>query len=150
VGLTMRAFRCHDCETRSGVELTNGPTELNDWRADSRMCLSDSQEQVLRRWRPAAREPWEGLRPQWSEPSNVRGLLRAGQWHITPRQAEILELVWSGLSDKQIANRLHIGNRTVRSHLEILRRRWRQPSRVGLIRVWHELKAEQSKSPQRS
>jgi DNA-binding NarL/FixJ family response regulator len=97
----------------------------------------------VRRWRPAESEPWEGLRPQWSEPSDVRGRLRSGQWHVTPRQAEILELVWNGLSDKQIASRLHIGNRTVRSHLEILRRRWRQPSRVGLLRVWHQLKADQ-------
>jgi DNA-binding NarL/FixJ family response regulator len=101
----------------------------------------------MRRWRPAERQPWEGLRPEWSEPRVVRSRVRSGEWHVTPRQAEILELVWSGLSDKQIASRLRIGNRTVRSHLEILRRRWRQPSRVGLLRVWQKIKAEQSGDP---
>jgi DNA-binding NarL/FixJ family response regulator len=99
------------------------------------------------RWRPAESEPWEGLRPQWSEPSTVRDRVRSREWHVTPRQAEILELLWSGLSDKQIASRLHIGGRTVRSHLEILRRRWRQPSRIGLLRVWHEIKADESTGP---
>lgn len=96
----------------------------------------------MRRWRPAENEPWEGLRPQWSETSDMRDQGRPRKWHITPRQAEILELLWNGLSDKQIASRLHIGDRTVRSHLEILRRRWRQPSRVGLVRIWHEIKAD--------
>ncbi|TME54495.1 MAG: response regulator transcription factor [Chloroflexi bacterium] len=105
----------------------------------------------VRRWRPAGGEPWEGIPPaQWSKLSDGQGPPRRREWHVTPRQEQILELVWSGLSDKQIASRLRIGDRTVRSHLEILRRRWRQPSRVGLLRVWHELKADQSKSPSRN
>lgn len=77
------------------------------------------------------RESWE--RTRRPEPK---------KWEATPRQAEILELLWSGLGDKEVADRLNIGGRTVRTHLEILRRRWRQRSRVGLLRVWQELKKE--------
>lgn len=44
--------------------------------------------------------------------------LSAGR--LTPRQAQILNLAASGLSDKQIANRLGITHRTVRTHFEKL------------------------------
>src|ERR1700737_2536365 len=39
---------------------------------------------------------------------------------LTPRQAQILELAASGLSDKEIARRLHVTHRTVRTHFEKL------------------------------
>jgi DNA-binding NarL/FixJ family response regulator len=68
-------------------------------------------------------------------------------WAATPRQEEILQLLWSGLGDKEVADRLNIGDRTVRTHLEILRRRWRQRTRVGLLRVWQELKQEHRSEP---
>ena len=61
----------------------------------------------MRRWRPAGGEPWEGIPPaQWSKLSDGQGPPRRREWHVTPRQEQILELVWSGLSDKQIASRL--------------------------------------------
>ena len=37
---------------------------------------------------------------------------------VSPRQAEILELVANGLPDKEIAARLGVSLRTVRTHLE--------------------------------
>jgi len=39
---------------------------------------------------------------------------------VTRRQAEILELVASGLSDKEIASRLGLSPRTIQSHLDRL------------------------------
>ena len=43
-----------------------------------------------------------------------------GTGRLTPRQAQILNLAANGLSDKQIANRLGITHRTVRTHFEKL------------------------------
>jgi len=40
--------------------------------------------------------------------------------HVTPRQAQILDLVASGLSDKEIAEQLGVSPRTVQSHLDRL------------------------------
>src|SRR5438270_3421161 len=39
---------------------------------------------------------------------------------LTPRQAQILGLAANGLSDKEIASRLGVAHRTVRTHLEKL------------------------------
>jgi DNA-binding CsgD family transcriptional regulator len=45
----------------------------------------------------------------------------AGVWlRVTPRQAEILALVASGLSDQEIGSRLGLWPRTVQSHLDRL------------------------------
>lgn len=43
-----------------------------------------------------------------------------GTGRLSPRQAQILNLAANGLSDKQIANRLGITHRTVRTHFEKL------------------------------
>ena len=43
-----------------------------------------------------------------------------GTARLTPRQAQILNLAASGMSDKEIANRLGITHRTVRTHFEKL------------------------------
>jgi len=43
-----------------------------------------------------------------------------GTVRLTPRQAQILNLAASGMSDKEIANRLGITHRTVRTHFEKL------------------------------
>jgi len=56
----------------------------------------------------------------------------------TRRQAEILELVADGLSDKQIARRLGLSTRTVRTHLEIYFRRSRQHNRIGALRAYQD------------
>jgi DNA-binding NarL/FixJ family response regulator len=60
------------------------------------------------------------------------------QWSASPRQAEILNLVAFGLSDKEIARRLGVSIRTVRTHLEIYFRRSRQHNRIGALRAWRD------------
>jgi DNA-binding NarL/FixJ family response regulator len=42
----------------------------------------------------------------------------ADRRRMTPRQAQILQLVAAGLSDKEIASRLRVSPRTVQSHLD--------------------------------
>src|SRR5713101_9566672 len=58
-----------------------------------------------------------------SEPPSPSGGNRqpdVGPGPVTPRQAQILGLAANGLSDKQIAMRLGVAHRTVRTHFERL------------------------------
>jgi DNA-binding CsgD family transcriptional regulator len=55
---------------------------------------------------------------------------------ITGRQADILALVAGGLTDKEIAERLGISRRTVRTHLEKFFARYGQHNRSGAVAYW--------------
>jgi DNA-binding CsgD family transcriptional regulator len=59
-----------------------------------------------------------------------------GDPRLTPRQAQILELAASGLSDKQIARRLHVTHRTVRTHFEKLFEDQGIRNRSQAIAIW--------------
>jgi DNA-binding CsgD family transcriptional regulator len=54
----------------------------------------------------------------------------------TPRQAEILLLAASGLTDKQIANTLNLSYRTIRTHLERLYCRNSVHGRTAMVARW--------------
>ena len=56
--------------------------------------------------------------------------------HVTPRQAEILQLVASGLSDKQIASRLGVSPRTIQSHLDRLYLEHGFHKRTAAVAAW--------------
>ena|GEM_PF-2716884 len=55
---------------------------------------------------------------------------------VTARQAQILELAASGLSDKEIGHRLTISHRTVRTHFERLFTDYQVHSRSGVVAAW--------------
>jgi len=55
---------------------------------------------------------------------------------VTPRQAQILELAAAGLSDKQIARRLRVTQRTVRTHFENLFEDQGIRNRSQAIAIW--------------
>ena len=55
---------------------------------------------------------------------------------VTPRQAEILQLIASGLTDKQIAARLGVSPRTVQSHVDRLYLQNGLHKRTALIAAW--------------
>jgi len=55
---------------------------------------------------------------------------------LTPRQKQILDLAADGLSDKEIAQRLGVTHRTVRTHLENLYRDRRIRNRSQAIALW--------------
>jgi DNA-binding CsgD family transcriptional regulator len=61
---------------------------------------------------------------------------RGGAPHVTPRQAQILELAAAGLSDKQIAQRLRVTHRTVRTHFENLFEDQGIRNRAQAIAIW--------------
>jgi DNA-binding CsgD family transcriptional regulator len=54
---------------------------------------------------------------------------------ITDRQADVLRLVAEGISNKEIAARLHLSPRTVEKHIEILLRKTAARSRTQLVAV---------------
>jgi DNA-binding NarL/FixJ family response regulator len=56
--------------------------------------------------------------------------------HVTPRQAEILRLVASGLSDKQIASKLGVSPRTIQSHLDRLFLEHGFHKRAAAVAAW--------------
>ena len=56
--------------------------------------------------------------------------------HVTPRQAQILDLASAGLSDKQIARRLRVTHRTVRTHFENLFMDQGIRNRSQAIAIW--------------
>jgi DNA-binding NarL/FixJ family response regulator len=55
---------------------------------------------------------------------------------LTPRQAQILSLIASGLSDKQVAARLGLAHRTIRTHLDRLLREHGLHSRTEAVAAW--------------
>ena len=55
---------------------------------------------------------------------------------VTERQAQVLALAAGGLSDKQIAQRLGVTHRTVRSHLERLYETTGVRGRTALVVAW--------------
>ncbi len=56
--------------------------------------------------------------------------------HVTPRQAEILGLIASGLSDKQIGSKLGVSPRTVQSHVDRIYLQNGLHKRTALIAAW--------------
>jgi DNA-binding CsgD family transcriptional regulator/tetratricopeptide (TPR) repeat protein len=69
---------------------------------------------------------------------------RLARFGITPREAEILELVAAGLANKEIAARLRLSHRTVEKHVESLLRKTGATSRTMLVAVtgpWPNLPA---------
>ena len=55
---------------------------------------------------------------------------------LSSREDQILALVYDGLSDKEIATRLTISPRTVRTHMEKVFRKWGVRNRYVAARMW--------------
>jgi len=58
-----------------------------------------------------------------------------GRFGLTPREAEIADLVVAGNRNGSIAAQLGISEQTVKTHLNSARAKVRVSSRVGLVRV---------------
>jgi DNA-binding CsgD family transcriptional regulator len=63
---------------------------------------------------------------------------------VTAREADVLRLVAGGLTNKQIAARLHLSPRTVEKHVESLLRKTSAHSRTGLVAAASQAAARDS------
>ena len=76
-----------------------------------------------------------GERPRVaSAPAAARGDDRLGA--LTPREREIAELVAEGLTNAQIAARLHLSERTVEKHVSSALGKLGLSSRTGVVRLF--------------
>jgi DNA-binding NarL/FixJ family response regulator len=57
--------------------------------------------------------------------------------HLTPRQAEVLELLERGRSTSQIAEELQLSTETVRNHIRLLLRAVGAHSRLEAVAIAH-------------
>jgi DNA-binding CsgD family transcriptional regulator len=59
--------------------------------------------------------------------------------HLSPRQAQIVDLLAEGRSDKEIAFTLGLSTATVRTYLQRMYRQYGSRSRAHLVAMtWHE------------
>jgi DNA-binding CsgD family transcriptional regulator len=66
-------------------------------------------------------------------------LALARRWSLTPRQAQVLELLAAGRSNKLVAVLLHCAERTIEMHVTALFGRVQAASRAELVaRFWTE------------
>jgi len=76
-------------------------------------------------------------------PGKARGLERSAE-HLSDRETDILKLAAKGLTNKDIADRLHLSNRTVEGHLRAIFNKLGVGSRTeavlyGLRKGWFSL-----------
>ncbi len=88
---------------------------------------------------PESHQLSHGVRPRPPSSALVEAdsARQKDRMHLTPRQSEIIALVASGLSDKEIALRLGLSNRTVRTHLERLYQEYRLHNRAEAVAAWY-------------
>jgi DNA-binding NarL/FixJ family response regulator len=60
---------------------------------------------------------------------------------LTPREQQILQLIWSGLMNREIASRLNISVKTVEAHRAMMMKKVRVSNTAQLIKtaIQHEL-----------
>jgi len=68
--------------------------------------------------------------------SQNRPITRSATEQFTLRERQILELLATGLTDKEIANQLHMSMGTLRTHLSRLFLKSGQKRRTGLVAVY--------------
>jgi DNA-binding NarL/FixJ family response regulator len=83
------------------------------WVVQAVLDIADQRERLLDS-QPAISEPVLDRRPR-SEPAYAERL-SAAPYYVTTRELEVLELLLSGLSNKEVAGKLGISFKTVQSH----------------------------------
>lgn len=99
------------------------PAELLDGIRRAAAGESPFSQDVLRRLVGRA------VRSRTGPPPVVAGL--------TPRERDVLDLVGEGLSNAEIADRLHVGVTTVKTHITALMTKTNSPNRVRLALLAH-------------
>lgn len=107
----------HDRDRILGVALSRKPTGC-DYTDAERDLLDDARPFLIQAYRNATRYS-EALRAGGpSRPSATPQLGQLVALGLTVRQAEVLQLLATGVAEEEIATRLAISRRTVEKHLE--------------------------------
>ena len=70
---------------------------------------------------------------------HVAGRSRAGgQWSLTEREREVADLVAAGMTNRQVAQHLHVTVDTVKKHLTSVLRKTGSTSRTRLAVLWRQ------------
>ncbi|TYA74429.1 response regulator transcription factor [Seonamhaeicola marinus] len=69
--------------------------------------------------------------------SNINAMLEIGMWFdVSKRQREIIDLISSGLTQKEVAVKLFISNRTVETHIKNLAKKMEAKNTAHLISIY--------------
>jgi len=104
------------------------PAAIDDHWGDPRRWLETARERFRARDLPAMVDRCSQLLS--APPPTLAGCLG-----ITPREAEVLDLIARGLSNKDIAAALNLSPRTVEKHVESLLRKVGARSRTELVAI---------------
>ncbi len=72
---------------------------------------------------------------------NIQQMLEIGKWlDISNREKEIINLLVTGMTQKEIAEKLFISNRTVETHIKNLTKKMNAKNSVQLVSIYTEYK----------
>ena len=132
--------RAAELAAAADVDLQHYPV----WADLARLCAAEpalaSGWGQPRRWLEAAAGVFDrhGIEPLAMRCRQLLNGPRPSRWSrlgITDRQADVLRLVAAGISNKEIAARLHLSPRTVEKHVENLLRVTAAQSRTHLVAI---------------
>jgi DNA-binding CsgD family transcriptional regulator len=139
-GRTGDPHQATDLAAAADRELRNYPV----WADLARLCaaepaLADEWGQP-RQWLQVAADTFlrHGIEPLTLRCRRLLEQPQPSRWSrlgITDRQADVLRLVAEGISNKDIAARLHLSPRTVEKHIESLLRKTAARSRTQLVAI---------------
>ncbi len=73
--------------------------------------------------------------PEIAEDSTGGGIAKRRPEDLTPREYEILQLVWAGLTNRTIAERLHISVKTAEAHRANMMKKLRVSNIAQLLKT---------------
>lgn len=72
---------------------------------------------------------------------NIKAMLEIGRWlNISPREKDVINLLAIGLTQKEIANKLNISNRTVETHIKNLSNKMEAKNTTHLVSIYTRYK----------
>lgn len=73
---------------------------------------------------------------------NIKAMLDIGKWlNISNREKDVINLLAVGLTQKEIANKLHIGSRTVETHIKNLMSKMDAKNTTHLVSIYTKYKS---------
>ena len=110
------------------------PFEMEELKAVIRNLLERSQI-IQSEWRFSQESsPTPNTLEQQQTAAKISIQAEMERLGLTSRESEVLDLVTTGLSNKEIAQHLHLSERTIEKHVSKLLEKTETSNRVGLVR----------------